>query len=154
MGRGLVTTLAKTLSTLRESADISRRQLEEVSGVSEETLKKIEYDRNRRPSPETLRKIAIGLGTNRALGRVDQGAADEMYASLMAAAGYLPPPEAVTEPIAVATSIEAELEAMGYDPEEEAPLWAALTTELARRQGESRRKLLEMFRAMAEMSRD
>jgi transcriptional regulator with XRE-family HTH domain len=147
-----VSDLSATLERLRKKSGLSRRQLEQVSGVSEETIKGIEYANNDRPTPETLKKISTGLATNRAVGRIDQDAADMLLTQLMESAGYVPKIE--HDPATVATGFEAELAAMGYDAEEEAPLWAALTTELARRQGESRRKLLEMFRAMAEMSRD
>lgn len=84
-----VETLAETLAALRRKADLSRRQLEAVSGVSEETIKAIET-RHTRPTPDTLRKIAVGLATNRALGKVDPAAVDEMQATLMEAAHYVP----------------------------------------------------------------
>lgn len=82
--------LAHVLSDLRKRAGLSRRQLEMVSNVSEETIKAVEYGRNVRPTPETLRKLATGLATNRALGRVDADAAGEMLTELMRAAHYVP----------------------------------------------------------------
>jgi transcriptional regulator with XRE-family HTH domain len=83
--------LASALLRLRQAAELSRRQLEDVSGVSEETIKGIEYSKNVRPTLDTLKKLATGLATNRALARVDPTAADEILSTLMQAAGYLPP---------------------------------------------------------------
>lgn len=111
-----VSDLADTLAKLRKRAELSRRQLEAVSGVSEETIKAIEYRRNHRPTPDTLQKIARGLATNRALARLDQRAADEVLADLMRAAGYLPAVEQDAEP--AMADLRTALMARGFRPDE------------------------------------
>lgn len=109
--------LAGALARLRQAAGLSRRQLEDVSGVSEETIKAIEYARNTRPTAETLNKLATGLATNRALGRLDQAAADEIVTTLMRAAGYVPPAsaDAAPPPDPEASRVRAALVDAGYD---------------------------------------
>lgn len=88
---GAAVGLPGVLAELRTRAGLSRRQLEELSSVSEETIKAVESGRNLRPLPDTLRKLAQGLATNRVIGRVDQAAAVEIHTRLMQAARYLAP---------------------------------------------------------------
>lgn len=136
--------LAETLTTLRKRAELSRRQLEDVSGVSEETIKAIEYRRNLRPTPDTLQKPARGLATNRALSRLDHTAAAEVLADLMQAAGYLPQTP-VSEPApSAAADLTATLHAMGYRPDE-APLVDTLVTKLLEYSPRQRRQILDFM---------
>lgn len=76
------------MAILRERAGLSRRVLAELSGISSGAMQLIEYGETVQPEPETLRRLSIGLATNRATGRVDEAAATELYESLMSAAGY------------------------------------------------------------------
>ncbi len=142
--------LAKTLATLRQNADLSRRQLEDVSGVSEETIKKIEYGRNHRPTPDTLKRLAAGLARNRAIGRIDQSAADEMLASLMQAADYIPPPtpDPPAEPVD-ADIVEQLREALAAEPE--AMRW--ILSDLASTPPNQRASKIRFYRDMAVSTR-
>lgn len=86
--------LSEDLASLRDRAGLSRKALSDMAGVSEGTIKLIEYGETEQPEPETLRRLANGLATNRALNRVDEGVAVDIYAMLMGSAGYALPPQA------------------------------------------------------------
>jgi transcriptional regulator with XRE-family HTH domain len=124
--------LASALARLRGRAELSRRQLEVVSTISEETIKAIEYGRNTRPTPDTLRKLATGLATNRALARVDQDAAEEMLVTLMRAAGYLPDTDAAPVSARSMADMRALLMAKGFRPDQ-APVVDQILDELVGR---------------------
>lgn len=145
--------LAAALSELRKRAGLSRRQLEQVSDVSEETIKAIEYGRNARPSPDTLRKLATGLATNRALARLDQAASDEMLTTLLRAAHYMPArrePDAADLEATLPPEILARArELVGTDDGQLIPL----LDELARRPPESRPGLLRFLAQALELTR-
>lgn len=84
----VVTQVGDLLAQLRGRAGLSRRDLAELARISDGTIKLIEYGATEQPSPDTLRRIADGLATNRATARVDADSAAELYGELMAAAGY------------------------------------------------------------------
>jgi transcriptional regulator with XRE-family HTH domain len=53
---------AKKLRNLREARILSLRELEELSGVSYNTIWFIEVGRRKRTHPRTIRKLASALG--------------------------------------------------------------------------------------------
>jgi transcriptional regulator with XRE-family HTH domain len=53
---------AKKLRQIREARALSLRELEEVSGVSYNTIWFIEAGRRKRTHPRTIRKLAQALG--------------------------------------------------------------------------------------------
>lgn len=57
----MTTATAETIRRLREAAGLSRRDLAEAAGISHVFLSKLETG-ERRPSPQTLVKIAAALG--------------------------------------------------------------------------------------------
>lgn len=150
----VVSDLAGVLAALRKNAGLSRRQLEEVAGVSEETIKALEYGRNTRPSHETLRRLATALATNRALKRVDQRAADEVLTALLRAAKYLPrsierapdPPAVSPDPEPIDADILEQLrKALEADPD--AMKW--ILNNVANAPADERAALIRFYRDMA-----
>lgn len=108
--------LADVLSALRDKGGFSRKDLAELSGVSDGTIKNIEYGKQH-PKPETLRLLADGLATNRLRATKDRQHADELFASLMAAAGYLPADRQEAQPQAAPASLEDQLADLTGDGE-------------------------------------
>ncbi len=53
---------ATKLRTIREARALSLRELEELSGVSYNTIWRIEDGRRKRTHPRTVRKLAQALG--------------------------------------------------------------------------------------------
>ena len=53
---------ATKLRNLREARILSLRELEELSGVSYNTIWFIEVERRKRSHPRTIRKLALALG--------------------------------------------------------------------------------------------
>ncbi len=51
-----------TLRTLREDRVLSLRDLEELSGVSANTIYRLESGRHKQAHPRTIRKLASALG--------------------------------------------------------------------------------------------
>jgi transcriptional regulator with XRE-family HTH domain len=106
---------------MRTRAGLSRKALAELAGVSDGTIKLIEYGDTEEPEPTTLRKLADGLAKNRAVDRVDPEAARSLYETLMAAAGY----SVVDSPIQ-SSDLEAAIRAAGNPPSRVAMLAAFL----------------------------
>jgi transcriptional regulator with XRE-family HTH domain len=86
----LVSRVGDELAVLRERAGLSRRILGGLAGLSPGTIQLIENGETAQPSPDTLRRLALGLATNRATGHVDEAVTRTVYEGLMAAAGYAP----------------------------------------------------------------
>ncbi|MFC4767150.1 helix-turn-helix domain-containing protein [Effusibacillus consociatus] len=59
----------------REDMDLTIRELADLCGLSHAAISMVERDKRKKPTPETLRKLAQGLGTS--------------YEQLLREAGYL-----------------------------------------------------------------
>lgn len=86
----LLSRVGDELAQLRDRAGLSRRILSDLAGLSPGTIQLIENGETSQPEPDTLRRLSVGLATNRATGRVDEAVAREIYDGMMAAAGYVP----------------------------------------------------------------
>jgi transcriptional regulator with XRE-family HTH domain len=131
------------LKELRSKAGLSRAELGSLSRVSDGTIKLIESGTTKRPEPETLRLLAMGLATNRAAGRVDPTIQTEMFARLMDAAGYQSGPPV---PVPVSIGLKAELASM-FGPDE-APLVAEILADWEHRTEGERKQILAALRIM------
>ncbi|MEL7568371.1 MAG: helix-turn-helix transcriptional regulator [Eubacteriaceae bacterium] len=73
----------KYIKNLRSDRNLTLRQLEIKSGVSNSYLSQLENGKRGIPSPDILRKLSLALGVS--------------YQELMAVAGYLPDNNTVTK---------------------------------------------------------
>lgn len=83
------TAFADCLERLREDAHLTQRGLARLSDVSHTAISGLERGDAPPPHPSQLHKIATGLSTSGS-GHVDERRRDELYLTLMRAAGYLP----------------------------------------------------------------
>lgn len=147
-----VSGVADELRALREQAGLTRRELAELSGISDGTIKSIEYGDSENPRPETLRMLAQGLSTNRISGRQDREQAEGLYARMLGAAGYTPGVEPVhgTAEDLPDDIREQVMELVGTDE----GLVRALLADLVRRPDENRRAALRFLAAGLQLSHD
>jgi transcriptional regulator with XRE-family HTH domain len=106
--RGPTTPLGKELATLRRRERVSQRELGRLADLSWTMIQMIEMGHRKgrpiHPSPESLRRIAVGLSRDPVDGTPDGAKAEDYYLRLMRAAGYLS-----TEAIADADEINARM---------------------------------------------
>jgi transcriptional regulator with XRE-family HTH domain len=144
--------LPDVLSALRSKAGLSRRQLAIQSGVSDGTIKLIESGSSERPHPETLRLLASGLATHRLAGRADPEQAEAIYATLMAAAGYLP---SVGAPVAAADELPPDIvERVRVLVGSDEDLVRAILADLAHRSAADQRSTLRFLADALRWSRE
>lgn len=82
-------TFGRELTRLRTDSHLSQRQLGMLSDVSHTAISELEKGGAPPPHPSMLMKLAQGL-VKTGSGDVDERRADEMYFTLMRAAGYVP----------------------------------------------------------------
>jgi transcriptional regulator with XRE-family HTH domain len=107
--------LADVLRSVRREVRISQKELADVSGVGESTVKGIERGEPG-AKPSTLRLLARGLATD-GTGHIDPDRADRYYHRLMVAAGYDPPDEPEQPAGRTADDLRRILTEMGFAPE-------------------------------------
>lgn len=142
----LMTRIGEALAILRERAGMSRKTLGELSGVSPGTIQLIESGETDQPEPTTLRRLSVGLATNRATRKVDTEAEREIYTTFMAAAGY-----GVSESGPPVADLEAAIRSVGNTPRDSilladlARLWPNMTTEERRMAADLVRAVIGRF---------
>lgn len=146
--------VAGLLQQLRKQAGLTRKELAQLAGISDTTIKLIETGESGSPRPDTLRLLAHGLATSRLTGRTDRVQADELHVELLQAAGYTPEGVGVLsspEPVAIPDDIEAQVREIVSTDE---GLLRAILTDLSRRPEGNRRAALRFLASGLQLSHD
>lgn len=129
------TSFAAELLRLRNDANLSQRRLGELAGLSNTLISDLEKGIAASPHPSTLMKMAQGL-VKTGSGYVDEERADDLYFSLMRAAGYVPETRRQTAEATFRSVLKARL---GPD---NGPLMEALIMKMTGRAGAEQRSAI------------